>query len=170
METIQRRKFFLKSGLLVTGTLLFPERSHSETLTTNFMQDRPAPISAELVQEFVKVSHGNFAKVKEMLDQQPNLLNAAWDWGNGDYETGMNAAGHVGHVEIAEYLLSKGARMDIFCATMLGRLEIVKPILDAYPNLKTSKGPHGLKLLHHAEKGGDNAKKVLEYLKGIGAE
>ena len=170
METIQRRKFFLKSGLLVTGTLLFPERSNSETLNTNPMQDRPAPISAELVQEFVKVSHGNFAKVKEMLDQQPNLLNAAWDWGNGDYETGMNAAGHVGHVEIAEYLLSKGARMDIFCATMLGRLEIVKPILDAYPNLKTSKGPHGLKLLHHAEKGGENAKKVLEYLKGIGAE
>jgi hypothetical protein len=170
METIQRRKFFLKSGLLVTGTLLFPGRSNSETPTTNFMQDRPAPISAELVQEFVKVSHGNFAKVKEMLDQQPNLLNAAWDWGNGDYETGMNAAGHVGHVEIAEFLLSKGARMDIFCATMLGRIEIVKPILDAYPNLKTSKGPHGLKLLHHAEKGGENAKKVLEYLKGIGAE
>ena len=60
------------------------------------MQDRPAPISAELVQEFVKVAHGNFDKLKELLNQQPNLLNAAWDWGNGDYETGMNAAGHMG--------------------------------------------------------------------------
>lgn len=170
MENIQRRKFFLKSGLLVTGTLLFPGRSDSATLTTNFMQDRPAPISADLVQEFVRVSHGNFARVKELLNQQPNLLNCAWDWGNGDYETGMNAAGHMGNVEIAEFLLSKGARMDIFCAAMLGKLEIVKPILDAYPNLKTSKGPHGLKLLHHADKGGGNAKAVLEYLKGIGAE
>ena len=170
MKTILRRNFFLKSGLLVTGTFLFPERSNAETLTENFMQDRPAPISAELVQEFVKVSHGNLEKVKELLNQQPNLLNAAWDWGNGDYETGMNAAGHMGHVEIAEFLLSKGARMDIFCAAMLGKLDIVKPILDAYPNLKTSKGPHGLKLLHHATKGGENAKSVLEYLKGIGAE
>lgn len=134
------------------------------------MQDRPAPLSSELVQEFVRVAHSNIAKVKELLDKQPNLLNAAWDWGNGDYETGMNAAGHMGHVEIAEFLLSKGARMDIFCAAMLGKLDIVKPILDSYPNLKTSKGPHGLKLLHHAEKGGENAKRVLEYLKGIGAE
>ena len=170
METIHRRNFFLKSGLLVTGTFLFPEQSNGKTITTNFMQDRPAPISSELVQEFVKVSHGNLEKVKEMLNQQPNLLNAAWDWGNGDYETGMNAAGHMGHVAIAEFLLSKGARMDIFCAAMLGKLDIVKPILDSYPNLKTSKGPHGLKLLHHAEKGGENAKSVLEYLKGIGAE
>ena len=169
METIHRRKFFLKSGLLVTGTLLFPERSKSETSMTTFMQDRPAPIAADLVQEFVKVSHGNLERVKELLNQQPNLLNAAWDWGNGDYETGMNAAGHTGRVEIAEYLLSLGARMDIFCAAMLGRLDIVKPILDAYPNLKSSKGPHGLQLIHHAEKGGENAKKVLEYLRGIGA-
>jgi hypothetical protein len=122
------------------------------------------------VQEFVRVAHSNITKVKELLDKQPNLLNAAWDWGNGDYETGMNAAGHMGNVEIAEFLLSKGARMDIFCAAMLGKLDIVKPILDAYPNLKTSKGPHGLKLLHHADKGGANAKNVLEYLKGIGAE
>ena len=170
METIHRRKFFLKSGLLVTGTLLFPGRSNADTLTTHPMQDRPAPISAELVQEFVKVSHGNLEKVKELLNQQPNLLNAAWDWGNGDYETGMNAAGHMGRADIAEYLLSKGARMDIFCAAMLGKLDIVKPTLDAYPNLKTSKGPHGLKLLHHAQKGGENAAKVLEYLRGIGAE
>lgn len=170
MTTIHRRNFFLKSGLLVTGTFLFPGQSSAETLTSNPMQDRPAPISAELVQEFVRVAHSNITKVKELLDKQPNLLNAAWDWGNGDYETGMNAAGHMGHVEIAELLLSKGARMDIFCAAMLGKLDIVKPILDAYPNLKTSKGPHGLKLIHHAEKGGENAKSVLEYLKGIGAE
>ena len=170
MTRIYRREFFLKSGLLVTGTFLLPGQSNAETLPFNPMQDRPAPISAELVQEFVRVAHSNMTKVKELLDKQPNLLNVAWDWGNGDYETGMNAAGHMGHVEIAEFLLSKGARMDIFCAAMLGKLEIVKPILDAYPNLKTSKGPHGLKLLHHAEKGGENAKNVLEYLKGIGAE
>lgn len=169
METNPTRRLFLKSGLLVTGTLLVPEQNKAEILTQHDMQDRPAPISADLVLEFVKNAHGNFEKVKELLDQQPNLLNAAWDWGNGDYETGMNAAGHTGRVEIAGYLLYKGARMDIFCAAMLGRLDIVKPILEAYPNLKSSKGPHGLALIHHAEKGGENAKKVLDYLREIGA-
>jgi hypothetical protein len=46
----------------------------------------------------------------------------------------------------------------------------VKAILTAYPDLKTSKGPHGLQLLHHATKGGPDAAPVLEYLKSIGAQ
>ena len=53
---------------------------------------------------------------------------------------------------------------------MLGRLDVVKAILSAYPELKTSKGPHGLQLLHHATKGGAEAAPVLEYLKSIGAQ
>ncbi|MEO8473777.1 MAG: hypothetical protein ABI477_16370 [Chryseolinea sp.] len=86
------------------------------------MQERPKPLDPQIVLEFVKNSHGNFQKVKELLDEQPTILNASWDWGGGDFETGMNAAGHTGHGEIAEYLLSKGARMDIFAAVMLGKL------------------------------------------------
>jgi hypothetical protein len=167
MKENTSRRFFLKSSLVVAGGLI--ASTYSKASAPNIIQDKPAPISPELVLEFVKNSHGNFEKVKELLDKQPNLLNAAWDWGNGDYETGMNAAGHTGRVEIAEYLLSKGARMDIFCAAMLGKLDIVKPMLEAYTNLKSSKGPHGLALIHHAEKGGENAKKVLAYLKEIGA-
>ena len=58
----------------------------------------------------------------------------------------------MGLTEIAEYLIAKGARMDIFVATMLGKMDIVRPMLDAFPNLKTSKGPHGITLLAHAEK------------------
>ena len=169
MKESASRRLFLKSSLLLTGGIFIPIVNYSKTLTHHNMQEKPSPISPELVLEFVKNSHGNFEKVKELLDKQPNLLNAAWDWGNGDYETGMNAAGHTGRVQIAEYLLSKGARIDIFCAAMLGRLDIVKPTLEAYPNLKSSKGPHGLALIHHAEVGGENAKKVLEYLKEIGA-
>ena len=133
------------------------------------MQERPAPISDELVLEFVKNAHGNLEKVKQLIEQQPNLLNASWDWGNGDFETGMNAAGHTGRVEIAEFLLSKGARMDIFCAAMLGHLGLVKPLIEMYPDLKLSKGPHGLGLLHHAKVGGDKAVPVFEYLTKIGA-
>lgn len=133
------------------------------------MQERPTPLSPELVLDFVKSAHRDLARVKELLEKEPNLLNATWDWGNGDFETGLGAAGHMGLTEMAEFLISKGARMDIFVATMLGKMEIVKPILEAFPNLKSSKGPHGITLLVHAEKGGDKAKPVLEYLRSIGA-
>lgn len=169
MEIQTSRRIFLKGGIVTASALLIPVGNYANNLIQQNMQERPGPISADLVLDFVKNAHGNFDKVKELLEHQPNLLNAAWDWGNGDYETAMNAAGHTGRIQIAEYLLSKGARMDIFCATMLGRLDIVKPVLDAYPNLKTSKGPHGLALIHHATQGGENARLVLDYLKGIGA-
>jgi hypothetical protein len=52
---------------------------------------------------------------------------------------------------------------------MLGRLDIVKTTLDAFPELKTSKGPHGLQLLHHAKQGGEGAVETLKYLESIGA-
>jgi hypothetical protein len=162
------RRLILKTGVMFAGGLL----TSTATLARGPMlesQDRPAPLPADLVKEFVIAGHGNLAKVTEMLDKQPGLLNATWDWGGGDYETAIEGAGHVGNKELAEYLLSKGARMNIFCAAMLGKLDIVQSTLTTFPNLKTSKGPHGLMLLHHAQKGGDAAKLVLEYLTSIGA-
>ena len=75
----------------------------------------------------------------------------------------------MGSREIAEFLIGQGARMDLFTATMLGRLDIVTPILAAYPALRQSRGPHGLTLLHHARAGGEPARSVLEYLGRLGA-
>jgi hypothetical protein len=157
------RKNFLKLSALGAGAILLPYASEAQ------QKDKAPSLKPELVKEFVGVSHGNFPRVNELLIQEPGLLNASWDWGGGDFETGMEAAGHVGNKEIANYLLSHGARMNIFCAAMLGKIEIVKAVLTAFPGLKTSKGPHGLQLLHHAGKGGDDAKEVLDYLKSIGA-
>jgi len=166
-ESASRRLFLKTSGMFLGGMPLgwnlFLKSFNSKIMTA------VEPLKPELVKEFVANAHGNLDKVKELLEQAPGLLNSAWDWGNGDFETGLNAAGHVGRSDIAEFLLSKGARMDLFCATMLGRMDIVKPILDFKPDLKSSKGPHGLALLHHAEKGGEKAREVLEYLKAIGA-
>ena len=59
--------------------------------------------------------------------------------------------------------------MDLFAAVMLGRLDIVTPILTAYPALVRSRGPHGLTLLHHAREGGEPAREVLAYLERLGA-
>lgn len=157
-----RRKFItgvVTSGLALAGT----------SAKAADQQERPAAIQADLVRDFVIAGHGNLVKVKEMLDATPGLLNATWDWGGGDFETAIGGAGHMGNREIAEYLLSKGARLDLFQAAMLGKLDIVKSILTAWPELKTSKGPHGIMLIHHATKGGEQAKEVLDYLKSIGA-
>jgi hypothetical protein len=163
------RRLILKTGVMFAGGLL----AHNAVLAHKSLdleqQDKPAPLAPELVKEFVGAGHGNLAKVTEMLDKTPSLLNATWDWGGGDYESAIEGAGHMGNREIATYLLSKGARMNIFCAAMLGHLDVVKALLTAYPNLKTSKGPHGIMLLQHATKGGEMAKPVLEYLTSIGA-
>ena len=122
----------------------------------------------DVVREVVGVSHGNLARLKELVDRQPSLARAAWDWGFGDWESALGAASHVGNREIAEYLLSKGARPTIFSAAMLGQLDVVKAFVAAQPGVQRTWGPHGITLLSHAQAGGDRAKPVLEYLKTLG--
>lgn len=138
--------------------------------TTKTKPPKGDPLALELVKEWVGKAHSDLARVKELFAQEPRLLNASFDHGGGDFESALEAAGHVGNRDIAEFLLANGARMNLFCAAMLGHLDIVKSTLDAFPDLKKSAGPHGLKLKHHARKGGEQAKIVLEYLESIGAE
>ena len=162
------RRTFLRGTALTLGGSLIAAPDFAYSLIDNHMQTKE-PIKSEMVREFVIAGHGNLAKVKELLDQEPNVLNATWDWGGGDFETAIGGAGHMGNVEIAEFLLAKGARADIFCGAMLGQLEVVKALLQTYPSLKSSKGPHGLTLLHHARQGKERSKIVLDYLIEIGA-
>lgn len=126
--------------------------------------EKPAPIDSELVAEFVLKAHGDLGVVKQLLEQAPALVNAAWDWGGGDWETGLGAASHVGRRDIAEYLLEHGARMDVFAAAMLGETEVVRAMLEAQPGLRDARGPHGIPLLAHAEAGGEQAREVLDLL------
>jgi hypothetical protein len=128
------------------------------------MESKPA-LQAELVKEFVAKSHGDLKRVQELLEQEPQLLNAAWDWGGGDWETGLGAAAHVGRKDIAALLLARGARLDIFAAAMLDKLEIVQAIVTAFPGARHAPGPHGIPLLAHANAG--EAEAVLAYLKSL---
>jgi hypothetical protein len=130
---------------------------------------KPDPLPPDLVRDFVVKAHTQLDVTKALLSQHPSLLNATWDWGGGDFETGLGGASHMGSREIAEFLIGQGARMDLFAAVMLGRLDIVTPMLTAYPALLQSRGPHGLTLLHHARKGGDAARQALDYLERLGA-
>jgi hypothetical protein len=122
------------------------------------------------VKRFVIAGHGNLAAVKAMLAEEPNLINGTIDWGNGDFETALGGASHMGRHDIAEFLLEHNARMDIFAATMLGKLDIVKAAVTAYPNIVRVPGPHGIPLIVHAEKGGLAAKDVLEFLRPLAGQ
>lgn len=126
--------------------------------------DRPPALDPKLVSEFVIAAHANLEKVQEMLDAEPGLLNAAWDWGGGDFETGLGSAAHMGRRDIAHFLLERGARMDIFTAAMLGEVEIVAAILAATPAARTSTGAHGIPLIVHARQGGAQAEAVVALL------
>lgn len=130
------------------------------------MEKKPA-LAASLVEEFVGNAHGNLARVKELLENEPALINATWDWGGGDFETALGAAARMGNRRIADYLLEHGARLDIFAAAMLGNLEIVKTVLTLYPEMIKTLGPHGIPLIAHAEAGGEESKAVLNYLNSL---
>ena len=110
----------------------------------------------------VAVSHGNVARVRELLSNRPAMANATWDWGYGDWETSLGAASHVGNREIAALLLAAGARPTIFSAAMLGQLDVVKAFITAAPGVERTRGPHGITLLAHAKAGG--AADVVRYL------
>ncbi|GAB4460485.1 MAG: ankyrin repeat domain-containing protein [Anaerolineales bacterium] len=126
--------------------------------------DKKSALEANLVHEFVGNAHGNLERVKELLAQEPALVNATWDWGGGDFETALGAASHMGRRDIATFLLERGARLDLFAAVMLGKLDIVQTALEAFPQAIHTPGPHGIALITHAEAGGEEAKAVLEYL------
>jgi hypothetical protein len=118
---------------------------------------------AEAVKEMVGVSHRDPKRVRELLDLHPGLVSAAIDWAFGDWESALDAASHVGNREIAEFLLSRGARPTIFSAAMLGQLDVVKAFIAAQPGIQKTYGPHGITLFAHAK-----SEAVKEYLKSLG--
>jgi hypothetical protein len=122
----------------------------------------------KLVAEVVGVSHFNEPRVKELVKAYPELVNAWWDWGFGDWESPLGAAAHVGHRGIAEFLLSHGARIDIFAAAMMGFTSVVKAFVSSQPGVQRTFGPHGITLLAHAKAGGKPAADTVEYLKHLG--
>jgi hypothetical protein len=122
------------------------------------------------VKQFVIAGHSNLDKVKEMLAKQPALINATWDWGGGDFETALGGASHMGRPDIARFLLENNARMDLFAAAMLGRLDIIKAAATAFPNILRVPGPHKIPLIAHAEKGGADASAVVEFLRTLASD
>ena len=138
--------------------------------------DRYPAVDESIVAEVVGVSHFNFERLQTLVNTRPELARATWDWGFGDWETAVGAASHVGRRDIALYLLSKGARPDIFTYAMLGSFQAVKLMVESVPGIQTIMGPHGISLLQHAKTGLDDAAnpnksesaKLVDYLESLG--
>jgi hypothetical protein len=124
-------------------------------------------INRLLVQDFVIFAHTDLDMVKKLLVKEPALVLASINWGAGDWESGLGAASHMGRRDIVELLLERGARIDIFCVAMLGMVDVVKAMLTLQPKLIDAKGPHGFSLHFHAQVGGKEAEKVLDYLQSV---
>jgi hypothetical protein len=177
-SSLTRKKFLVSGGMVAVGAFLGrralqaqPAASPSASpVTADKVPDFPEhdpQIDRAKVKRFVIAGHFNLPAVRELLAADPTLINGAIDWGNGDFETALGGASHMGRRDIAEFLLEHNARMDVFAATMLGKLEIVKAAVAAFPNIVHVPGPHKIPLLAHAEKGGPAAVAVLEFLRPL---
>ncbi len=98
-------------------------------------------INRLLVQDFVIYAHSELDMVKKLLAKEPALLNATMDWGQGDWESGLGGASHMGRRDIVELLLGRGARIDLFCAAMMGLLDAVKSFLTLAAQPDRRQGP-----------------------------
>ncbi len=184
-ESISRRTFAAAATGLVVGATaeadekpkVDPPKTAAGPIEAPFERDYKAPgfrpswkkqqINRLLVQDFVIFAHSDLDMTKKLLEREPGLINGTMDWGGGDWETALGGASHMGRRDIVSYLLEKGARIDIFCAAMMGQLDAVKSFLALQPNLIDAKGPHGFSLHFHAQVGGKDAEKVLDYLQSI---
>src|SRR5256886_17293441 len=114
------------------------------------MQTQEQPPSTEQIREFVIAGHGNLEKVKQMLAENPKLLNASYRWNENDTETAVQAAAQVGSANVAQFLLKQGAPLEICTAAMLGMQDEGDHRLTADPRNANATGAHGIPLLPHA--------------------
>jgi ankyrin repeat protein len=108
------------------------------------------PATQPLLDELVGNAHGNLARVKEILDEHPDLLNARATWG----ETPIEAATQMGNRQIIDELIGRGAPVDFFTALVVGRVDQVDDELQEVPDRAKARGVHDLAPLYFAAIGG----------------
>jgi ankyrin repeat protein len=97
------------------------------------------------VNEFVRLAHFDFEKVKQLCQDTPALLNtrASWD------ELAVEAGAHVGRVPIASWLADRGAAISTCTAVLLGMSEKVKEAIAADPLCLHERGAHDIAILSY---------------------
>lgn len=170
--SLSRRSFVaLTSGLSALGVTALTTRAWGQAPPLPYAiagADAFPQQDPSLVKDAVGASHGNFARIRELVEHQPAIARASIDWGFGDWETCIDAAAHVGNKPIADFLLTHGARPTLFSAAMMGQLDAVKAMIAARPGIQKTLGPHGITLMSHAKAGGPDAAAVVQYLATLG--
>lgn len=157
------RKEFLATSFIVPGMIAAPHLTAAEgaaeevTPETGRGPGRGPRQPLRQVLEFVQAGHSDLAKVKAMLALAPALIHARWDWGDGDWESALEGAAHMGRADIVRHLLANGARVDSFSAAMLGDAATIQALVTLEPAIANTKGPHGLPLMFYIGYGGSVA-------------
>ncbi|NAS13685.1 hypothetical protein [Poritiphilus flavus] len=155
------RKSFIKKNLFLSGLFL------AAPITVLARKDGPNEVfDAELISEFVFAAHKSLDETKKIIEKYPLLLNCTSQLKKGDFETAVGGASHMGRKDIADLLVAKGARLDIFNYAFLGYDDFVKKLITDYPQLLKAPGPHGFTLLHHAQVG--NRDDLADWLQSQG--
>lgn len=146
------RKTFLKKNL-VAGSIAIASPT---ILVANLSESQDAIFDKELIFEFVLAAHKSLEDTRKIFEKYPLLLNCTNQFKKGDFETAVGGASHMGRRDIADFLVSKGARLDIFNYAFLGYDDFIKKQVTEHPQILKSLGPHGFTLLHHAVMGKRN--------------
>jgi ankyrin repeat protein len=115
--------------------------------------------------ELVLASHGNLAKVEELVQARPELINEPGVGENFGGETPLAAASHTHNRAIAETLLANGAEHDVYTAVFMNERERVEAFLHENPPLAKTPGIHDIPILAFA-----TTPEMAEYLIAHGAE
>jgi len=117
---------------------------------------RPQPTPAvpqppqPLINQYVGLSHGNLAKVRELLQAHPGLLYTDANWS----ELSVEAGAHVGYRELVQFQLDQGAPLSLCTAAMMGKAAFVKRLLTEDPKRIWEHGAHNFPPLWFAAVGG----------------
>ncbi len=162
------RHTFLKHSLVASGAALSSTLVRGQPLDAETGRGPGLGPRADLrrIYEFVQAAHRDLDRVKAMLDADYSLIHARWDWGEGDWESGLEGAAHMGRRDIVQHLLSAGARGDVFSAAMLGHTKTVQAMIDLETATVDSRGPHGINLTFYVGYGGKipMAESVLRHI------
>ncbi len=106
MLILNRRRLVVRtlSGALAALATARPSSSQQPAA----VPPRSGPLAHDHVLRFVQVAHSDLDTTRQMLDATPRLIRATWDWGGGDFETGLGGAAHMGRRDIAALLLDRG--------------------------------------------------------------
>lgn len=153
---MNRKQFLRQSTLLGASAMLLPSAIGQEPVKENPL------FESEEIYEFVLAAHKDFDGFKRIVDAKPKILNCVNQIKKGDFETALGGAAHMGRKDIADLLVARGARWDMFSLTFLGYTDFVKQMIELSPHYLKAPGPHGFTLLHHAKVG-----KHMEFAKWL---